>query len=78
MCRMVIRILLVCNLLLYFPAPPVWGQNSSEPAPDSQKLQEDMAAVAEKINNPLSELWLLSTQSDFHGGTARSPTRTGW
>ncbi len=64
MCRMVIIFLLVCNLLMYFPAPPVWGQESSEPGADPKK-QEDMAALADKINNPLSELWLLFTQSDF-------------
>ena len=64
MCRMVIIFLLVGNLLLYFPAPPAWGQESSEPGADPKK-QEDMAALADKINNPLSELWLLFTQSDF-------------
>jgi hypothetical protein len=62
MCRMVIRILLVCNLLLYFTPPPVWGQNSPEPPPDSKKLQEG-GDVAEKINNPVSDLWLLSVQN---------------
>ena len=64
MCRIGIIFLLVCNLLMYFPAPPAWGQESSEPGTDPKK-QEDMAALADKINNPLSELWLLFTQSDF-------------
>ena len=41
MCRMVIRIFLVCNLLLYFTPLLIWGQNSPEPPPDSKKLQEE-------------------------------------
>ena len=64
MCRMVIRILLVFNLLLYFVPPPVRGQEHSESGTDPKK-QENLAALGEKINNPLSDLWLLAVQSEF-------------
>jgi len=64
MCRLVLIILLVFNLLLSFVPPPVWGQGSPEPGANPEK-KENGAALAEKINNPLSDLWLLSIQSDF-------------
>jgi hypothetical protein len=59
---MVIRILLVCLLLLYVAPSPGWSQNSPERPPDSPNQQED---VADRLINPLSDLWLLSMQSEF-------------
>jgi hypothetical protein len=61
------RVALVGGLLLLLAGPPVWGQESSEsgePAAEPQK-QSDMAALAEKMNNPLSDLWLLFMQNDL-------------
>lgn len=63
MSTMAIRVLLVCLLLLTFPTLPVWGQNSPDRPPDSQKTQEE--GVADRIINPFSDLWLLSMQSEF-------------
>ncbi|MEJ5329328.1 MAG: hypothetical protein WHT07_04170 [Desulfobaccales bacterium] len=44
--------------------PPVWGQESPESGATLGK-KENAEALAEKIKNPLSDLWLLSLQSDF-------------
>ena len=41
MCRMVIRILLVCNLLLYFTRSADLGPEFPGTAADSKKLQEE-------------------------------------
>lgn len=60
----VVRLVLISGFLLLSFGPPVWGQESAGPNQEANN-QEDMAAIAEKINNPLSNLWLLFTQSDF-------------
>jgi hypothetical protein len=56
------RIVLMCGFLLLLAGPPAWGEESSEPDANPKK-PEDMAALADKINNPVSELWLIAS---FH------------
>ena len=56
------RIALVGGSLLLLAGSPVRGQESFEPGADAKK-PDDMAALAEKINNPVSELWLLAMQN---------------
>jgi hypothetical protein len=60
------RLALVCGFLLLLAGSPVWGQESSESGePGAEpKKQDDMATLAEKMNNPLSDLWLLFMQND--------------
>lgn len=50
-------------LLPYFNPSPGWNQNSPERPLDSPKQQGE--SVADRIINPVSDLRLLSMQSEF-------------
>ena len=52
----------MCGFLLLLAGPPAWGQESAKPEADPEK-PEDMTALADRINNPVSDLWLLSMQN---------------
>ena len=56
------RIVLMCGFLLLLAGPPAWGQESAKPDADPEK-PEDMTSLADRIINPVSDLWLLSMQN---------------
>jgi hypothetical protein len=56
------RMALMCGLLLLLAGSPAWGQESAKPDADPEK-PADMTSLADRIINPVSDLWLLSMQN---------------
>ena len=56
------RIVLMCGFLLLLAGSPAWGQESAKPDAVPEK-PEDMTSLADRIINPVSDLWLLSMQN---------------
>jgi len=56
------RMALMCGFLLLLAGSPAWGQESAKPDAVPEK-PEDMTSLADRIINPVSDLWLLSMQN---------------
>ena len=56
------RIVFMCGFLLLLAGPPAWGQESAKPDADPEK-PENMTSLADRIINPVSDLWLLFIQN---------------